>query len=88
MTIQTQNAQSNPVNVTASTVINLTSTSISGTFSLSSTTWANVTQVTINSGASSANFYYKDTTAWVPTITADENPSADWTAGTQVATIK
>ena len=59
-------------NVTAATTVNLTSTSAAGKFDTSATGLFNgtVTSVSIAAGANSASFYYKDTTAGTPTITA------------------
>lgn len=88
MTIQTQDANSNASNVTGATVVNLTSNS-SGTATFYSDSGGTIpiTFVTIANGASSASFYYKDTAVGTPTVTADEFPSADYTAGTQQETI-
>ncbi|MFC2002468.1 CARDB domain-containing protein, partial [Chloroflexota bacterium] len=46
-----------------------------------------ITSVTISSGANSASFYYKDTTAGTPTIAATETPSQGWIDATQQQTI-
>lgn len=85
MTVQIQNAKGKPSNVKADTVINLTSTSSTGRFDTSTSGLfnGNTASVTIPSGSSSASFYYKDTTAGTPTITATELPSQSWNRGTQ-----
>ncbi|MBI2832056.1 MAG: hypothetical protein HYX79_07350 [Chloroflexi bacterium] len=88
MTVQTQDAISQPENVSSNTTIDLSSSSGTGTFSTTAGgTYTSTLSVTITSGTSSANFYYKDTTAGTPTITAAENPSAGWTDATQQETI-
>ncbi|MFH0848407.1 MAG: hypothetical protein V1857_02760, partial [archaeon] len=87
MVIQTQDASSNPVNVDSNTAITLTSTSVNGKFSIAASPWVDVTSVTITTGSSSVNFYYKDTIAGTPTIAAAENPSQGWTDATQQETV-
>jgi len=83
MTIQTQDASSNPVNVPSDMTITLSSTSGTGKFSLSASPWSDITSVTITAGSSIASFYYKDTTAGTPTITASESPSQGWVDAAQ-----
>ncbi|MFC2003838.1 SBBP repeat-containing protein, partial [Chloroflexota bacterium] len=88
MTIQSQDAGGSPVNVTGDTTIDLSSTSGAGRFDTSAAGDFNgsITSVTITNGSNSADFYYKDTAAGTPTITA-ENPSQTWTDATQQQTI-
>jgi hypothetical protein len=87
MTVQTQDTYGNPSNVAADAVVNLSSTSATGSFSLNPTPWASITSVTIPSGQSSASFYYKDTTIGTPLITAAETPSQGWTDASQQQAI-
>jgi len=87
ITLQTQDTSSNQFNVTADTVINLTSNSANGTFYSDAEGLNPITLVTIKAGESSASFYYKDTTVGSPTITGAESPSQGWTAATQVETV-
>ncbi len=87
ITVQTQDAGGLVEVYGTATTINLTSSSPTGTFSLSASNWVNITSVTISKSGSSASFYYKDTAAGTPTITADENPSLGWTAATQTETV-
>jgi hypothetical protein len=87
ITLQTQDTSSNPYNVTADTVINLTSSSANGTFYSDAEGLNPITLVTIKAGESSASFYYKDTTAGSPTITGAESPSQGWITATQHETI-
>jgi len=82
ITLETQDVTQAASNVTADTTINLTSTSAGGLFSLSNTTFAAVTSVTILEGESSITIYYKDSSIGTPTITAAENPSQGWTDDT------
>jgi len=87
ITVQTQTPFGSALNLTAPVLINLTSTSVSGTFSVATSPWSNVTQVWIVTGTSSASVYYKDSALGTPTITADEYPSAGWPTATQVVTV-
>ncbi|RJO60755.1 MAG: hypothetical protein C4542_08400 [Dehalococcoidia bacterium] len=87
MSIQVQNASGTPFNVTANTTINLTSTSANGKFYSDAAGTNQITSVTISSGSSTASFYYKDSSAGLPTITAAESPSAGWTDATQQETL-
>jgi hypothetical protein len=87
MTIQTQDVTSNPLVVDADTTVNLTSTSGAGLFSLLADPWSDVTSVVIPIGQDSVSFYYKDTVAATPTITAAEDPDVGWTDATQQQTI-
>jgi len=86
ITIQVQNASGNPTNVAAATTVNLTSSSATGKFDTSASGLFNgtIVSVTIAAGANSASFFYKDTTAGTPTITA---ASAGLTSGTQQVTV-
>ncbi|OGY29088.1 MAG: hypothetical protein A3J50_02270 [Candidatus Woykebacteria bacterium RIFCSPHIGHO2_02_FULL_43_16b] len=86
-TVQTQDQYDNPSNVGVDTTVDLSSTSSTELFSTTSGFGATVTSVTISNSTNSANFYYKDNTAGTVTITADENPSASYTAATQAVTV-
>ena len=70
MTVQVEDTNGNPVNVTIAATIDLASTSGNGKFATSGSGTFNITSVTITSGNNSASFYYEDTTAGTPTITA------------------
>jgi hypothetical protein len=73
--------------VTSNTTVNLTTASVTtGKFDISLTGAfdGSVTSVPITIGNSSASFYYKDTTAGSPTITA---AATGLTSGTQIETI-
>ncbi|GAH77699.1 unnamed protein product, partial [marine sediment metagenome] len=91
MTIQTQDDGYEPADVAADTTINLSSTSAQGKFSLSAVSWVDITSVTITNGSNSVSFYYKDTTAGGPTITAEDDPNGYtggvWIDDTQPQTI-
>jgi hypothetical protein len=61
----------------ANDTLTLSSTCTTGSFSQSSTTWSPVTDIALSSGASSATFYYQDTSggnctlsAWVHSMSA------------------
>jgi hypothetical protein len=87
ITVQVQNASGSPVNVAVNTIINLSSNS-AGTYILNTSPGATsptgATSVTILAGSSSVTFYYGDTKAGTPTITAASPPL---TSATQTETI-
>lgn len=73
ITIQLQNIYTGstvPLTFTSATTVDLTSTSLTGVFSLTPQ-GPGVTNVTIPAGSSSATFYYGDSTAGTPQINAD-----------------
>ena len=86
ITVQEQDAFGNPT--FAPETVNLSSSSAMGVFSLTAG-GAPVTSVTIPGGAvSSVSFYYGDTVAGSPTITASSPPAVGLASGTQTETIK
>ena len=86
ITVQEQDAFGNPT--FAPETVNLSSSSAKGVFSLTAG-GAPVTSVTIPGGASSSvTFYYGDTVAGSPTITASSPPAAGLASGQQTETIK
>ncbi len=78
MTVQTQSIQGNPQNVEEDTVVTLSSSSLSGEFSDSSSFFTTITQMTIPKGKNSIEFYYRDSEIGTPTITVSESPSQEW----------
>ena len=84
ITVQTQDTFGNPSSVAAATTVSLSSTSLRGSFSLSATCTPTVTSVIIAAGSNTANFFYNDTKAATPTITAS---SPGMTSATQSETI-
>jgi hypothetical protein len=60
-----------PTNVTANTVVNLTSTGTTGAFGLNSNGLPVITSVTIFGGTNSTSFYYTNSADGIYTITAD-----------------
>lgn len=88
ITIQTQDSTGNARDVCSDTVINLTSSSSGGSFSLNASPWESINSVTISAGQNSVSFYYKDSVVGTPTVTASESPSLGWTDATQVETIR
>ncbi len=80
--VQEQDQYGNPVAVGTATTVNLTSTSGTGTFAATSGGTA-VTSVTIASTSSYTTFYYGDTAANTPTITATAG-SLSWS---QIVTV-
>jgi len=87
ITLQTRDTNNDPSNVNKDMVINLTTTSSGGSFSLDSVNWSNITSLTIPSGQNTISFYYKDSLVGRPTITAKEYPSMGWIDATQQVII-
>ena len=93
MTVRTENAGGGQENVAQDTTINLSSSSGTGRFDTdpAGSFDGSITSVTIEDGKNKENFYYKDTTAGTPIITAADIPSehsgVDWTDATQQQTI-
>lgn len=87
ITVQTQSNINHAMNVSSAATIDLTSTSGGAKFLSYSDGETEINFVTISSGSSSANFYYRDTTTGTPTVTATENPSQGWIDATQQETI-
>lgn len=72
VTVQGQDEFDNPAIVFTATTVRLRSTSVQGTFYADSACTRAVTDVIIPTGASTESFYFKDTKAGSPTITASE----------------
>ena len=87
ITVTVENASNNPVTVTVATTVTLSSSS-TGTYIFNKTQNATSptgsTTVSIPSGSSSVSFYYGDTFAGTPTITAT---SGTLTKATQTETV-
>jgi hypothetical protein len=67
-------ASGNPISFnTSGTKLELTSSSPTGEFSSSNTTWESVTSLTVNKGWTGRNFYYKDLSSGNFTLTAKIN---------------
>ena len=81
--VQLESATNSPVSAASNTTVTLSSSSTGGIFSVNSG-GGTVTSVTINSGSSSTSFFYGDTVAGSPTITAK---TGSLTPATQVETI-
>lgn len=87
--VQICNSIDQAVKVTSNQTVALSSNGGNGAFSTTSGgTYTPTLNITINSGASAATFFYKDTSVGTPTITADESPSVGWTAASQQQTVK
>jgi len=87
MTIQTQDVNGSSIDVSSDTTIDLSSSSSNGEFSDSATFVSTIDQVTISTGTSEAEFYYRDSDVGTPSITASENPAQGWSDATQDVTI-
>jgi hypothetical protein len=85
MTVQSQNSANTPTDVVANAVANLSTNSSSGTFYSDSSCTTTVTTVIIAGGTDSVSFFYKDTAAGSPSITASSSPL---TPATQTETVK
>ncbi len=83
-TVQTRDSFGNPTAVGAATTVTLSSSSVGGTFFSNATCTTAVSAVLIAGGTSSATFYFRDTRAGTPTLTA---AASGLTSGTQVQTI-
>ncbi len=83
ITVQLQDASGSPLNVTAATTVTLTSTSSAGVFSATLNGPATST-VTIAAGQNSASFYYGDTAAGAPALTAS---ASGYASAAQVETV-
>lgn len=77
-----------PIKTATDYSISLTSSSGTGSFSLSDTSWANLgsTPIVISAGSSYKRVYYKDSTVGNPTLTASDAGSV-LTAGAQIINI-
>ena len=88
ITVETQDTFGNTKPVGSDTTIAFSSDAGGGTFSASAGgTYTSTLDVTISAGLATATVYYKDSATGSPTITADESPSAGYTAATQQQTI-
>jgi hypothetical protein len=86
VTLQFEDAYGNPVAVPAAQMIELSTTSTVGAFYTSSTGGTPVTSITIAAGQESGGFYYEDTQAGTPTLSASDDAFTP-AAATQVETI-
>jgi hypothetical protein len=86
--LQTQDGLGNPLPVPSNQQINLISSSTGGSFSAQGgSNFTPVTSVTIPSGQSSVQFYYRDTKTGNPTITATAAGQPTWSFATQPQTV-
>jgi hypothetical protein len=86
MTVQLQSGAGTPVTAASNTNVTLSASSPQGTFSTNTSgTWTPTLTVTIPAGSNTTPpFYYQDTTAGTPTLTASSSGS---TSGTQNETV-
>ncbi len=83
ITVQLQNAYSEPQTAWCDLILELKSSSPGGEFSLSRDAWMPTAQVILTENAYSAGFYYKDTKPGKPIITINEYPNRGWEEATQ-----
>src|SRR5207245_963545 len=84
VTLQTPDAYGNPSNVGTATSVSLSSSSPGGTFYANSVCGIASASATVAAGTNTTTFYYGDTRAGTPTLTA---AATGFTSGTQVETI-
>src|SRR5439155_26986978 len=84
LTVQSQDAFGIPSNVAAATPVGLASSSATTAFESSSSCTAVITGVAIGAGANTASFYFTDTAAGNPTLTAS---ATGFTSATQLETV-
>lgn len=85
--VQTQDAFNNPSPVSSNQQIDLLSSSTGGDFSvLGGGSFSSVGNITILSGEDTASFFYRDTVAGNPNITASGNGQV-WTSAVQQQTV-
>jgi signal transduction histidine kinase len=84
VTIESQTSGGVRAAVASNTSLDLTGT---GQYSLSDTSWAPVTSVTLPQGQASLQLFYKPTAAGSDTLTATENPPQGWTPGQLAVTV-
>ncbi len=87
ITIVTRDVYGNLQKVSQDTVVNLLSTSGTGTFYSDAAGEHAITSVTISANQSTASFYYYDRSAGSYTITANENPDSGWTSASQAISV-
>ena len=88
--VQTQNAANTPTNPSSSVTVNLSTSSSGGSFysDAACSAGSEITTRTIPSGANLTSFYYRDSEAGAPTLTAADAAVADpLISATQAVTI-
>jgi hypothetical protein len=70
MSVQAQGSGGSSQSISQTGCVKFESTSVSGQFSSSATSWEAVSALTMNSGTANKNFYYKDASSGAYTITA------------------
>ncbi|MFZ1988412.1 MAG: hypothetical protein WAW96_01445, partial [Alphaproteobacteria bacterium] len=85
ITVQRQNANGNPRSGVTGITVTLTTSSSSGKFYSDASGNNQITSVYISYSSSTASFYYRDTSAGTPTLTASSN---GYTPATTVFTIQ
>lgn len=86
LTTQTQNTGNTSELVSETTTLNLSSTSLTGEFSSSNTSWLSTTTLTMSSGTTNRNFYYRDNAPGNYTLTISAQGKS-WTAATQAISV-
>ncbi len=81
--VQLQNSLRDPQKAPEDIVLELTSSSSGGKFSLQKEPWRDITQVTLNKNDTSATFYYKDSKVGQPILQVKGFPDRGWLDGLQ-----
>ena len=87
ITIQTQSSIGIPVNVSENTLIQLSSSSPTGEFSLVANPFVPVDSVVIPKGYNLVDVYYRDSTSGNYQIHASEDPDQGWINATQAISV-
>ena len=81
--VQLQSSLRDPQKAPEDVVLELTTSSPGGKFSLQKDPWVDITQLNLNKDATSAIFYYKDSKAGQPILQVREFPDKGWIDGLQ-----
>lgn len=87
ITVQTQDAAGNAQTLTDTAHLSLETSSASGEFSSSDTTWKAVTALTMSKSTANRSFYYKDSGAGTFSLTVKNADGFGWTPAVQAITI-
>jgi len=87
ITVQLQNAYSEPQSAWTNVALDLKSTSATGEFSLDNTNWSAISQIIMLKDVQEVTFYYKDSTEGTPIITVGEYVDRNWTEATQLVKV-
>ena len=87
ITLEAVNGSGNPVNLADDTMLELKTSSATGSFSATQDPFSKISQILLPAGHSQISFYYKDLTLGTFTLTVSETPTLSWLSATQAITI-